>query len=131
MADFNLKPGLIGQAKTEVSDNNTALKFGSGTVNVFATPAMVALMETAAINCVDRHLPDGYSSVGTRLDIRHLAATPVGMEVAAEAELVEVDGPRLKFKVSAYDSKEKIGEGTHNRYIVKLDEFITRAREKS
>jgi len=127
---FNLKVGMLGEARTKVTEENTALKFGSGTVGVFATPAMIGLMEKASINCVEGYIPEGFSSVGTKIDIRHLAPTPIGMEVAAEAELVEIDGPKLKFKVQAYDGKEKIGEGMHNRYIIKLDEFLKRAEEK-
>jgi len=130
MTDFNLKPGTQGQAATRVTDENTAIKFGSGTVRVFATPAMVGLMEAAAINCVDSKLPQGYSSVGTKVDIRHIAATPVGMKVTAKADLIEVDGAKLKFKIEAYDDMEKIGEGTHSRYVVKLDDFISKAESK-
>jgi predicted thioesterase len=130
MEDFNLKTGTVGEARTEVTEANTALKFGSGTVKVFATPAMIGLMEKASINCVDNRLPEGFASVGTRVDVRHLAATPIGMNVAAEAELIEIDGRKLKFKVEAFDGKEKIGEGTHNRYIVKLDEFMVSAEKK-
>jgi len=130
VVEFNLRKGMIGQAKTKVTGENTALKFGSGTVKVFATPAMIGLMEAAAIKCVDSYLPEGFSSVGTKIDIRHIAATPVGMEVAAEAELTDVEGSKLKFRVEAYDGKEKIGEGTHSRYIVKLDDFIQKAQSK-
>ena len=130
MAEFNLRPGIQGQAITRVTDENTALRFGSGTVRVFATPAMVGLMEAAAINCVDSKLPQGYSSVGTKVDIRHIAATPVGMSVTARAELTEVDGAKLKFRIEAYDDIEKIGEGTHSRFVVNLDDFISRAESK-
>jgi len=131
MTDFNLKVGMVGEARTKVTEDNTALKFGSGSVKVFATPAMIGLMEAAAINCIDNYLPKGYASVGTKVEVKHLAATPIGMEVAAEAELLEVDGPKIKFKVSAYDGKEKIGEGLHYRYIVKLDDFLKKANEKA
>ncbi len=131
MIDFNLKVGMIGEARTKVTEDNTALKFGSGSVKVFATPAMIGLMEAAAINCIDSYLPKGYASVGTKVEVKHLSATPIGMEVAAEAELLEVDGPKIKFKVSAYDGKEKIGEGLHYRYIVKLDDFLKKANEKA
>ena len=130
MNDFGLKVGMTGEARTMVTAENTALKFGSGTVNVYATPAMIWLMEKACVNCVDSSLPKGFSSVGTKVEIKHLAATPIGMEVVAEAELIESDGPRLKFRVTAYDSKEKIGEGTHSRYIIKLDEFQKKAESK-
>lgn len=130
MIDIDLKTGMLGEARTRVTEDNTALKFGSGSIKVFATPAMIGLMEKASINCVDNFLPDGYASVGTRVDVRHLAATPVGMEVAAEAKLIEIDGFKLKFNVAAFDGSEKIGEGIHNRYIVKLDDFLKKASNK-
>jgi fluoroacetyl-CoA thioesterase len=130
MNDFGLKAGMIGEARTMVTEENTALKFGSGTIKVYATPAMIGLMEKASINCVEGSLPEGFSSVGTKVEVKHLAATPIGMEVAAEAELLEADGPKLKFRITAHDGKEKIGEGTHSRYIVKLDEFLKKAESK-
>lgn len=130
MNDFGLKTGMTGEARTMVTEENTALKFGSGTIKVFATPAMIGLMEKASINCVDSSLPEGFASVGTKVEIKHLAATPIGMEVSAGAELLEADGPKLKFRITAYDGKEKIGEGTHSRYIVKLDEFLKKAESK-
>jgi fluoroacetyl-CoA thioesterase len=130
MNDFGLKAGMIGEARAVVTEENTALKFGSGTIKVYATPAMIGLMEKASINCVEKSLPEGFSSVGTKVEIKHLAATPIGMEVAAEAELLEADGPKLKFRITAHDGKEKIGEGTHSRYIVKLDEFLKKAESK-
>lgn len=129
--DFNIKVGNKGQAKSVVTESNTALEFGSGSVNVFATPAMVGLMEKAAIDAVDRFLPEGYASVGTSLKIRHMAATPIGVNVIAEAKLVEMDGPKLKFNVEAFDNSGKIGEGTHSRYIVKLADFMRKAESKS
>ncbi|MGM0368302.1 MAG: thioesterase family protein [Actinomycetota bacterium] len=130
MQDINLKVGLSGTARTQVNQNNTAVAYGSGNVDVFATPAMVGLMEKAAIEAVDRNLPEGFASVGTRVDIKHLAATPIGMSVTANAILVEAEGPKLKFKVEAYDGKEKIGEGIHSRYVVNLDDLRRRANEK-
>ena len=130
MNDFNLKIGMLGEARTKVVYENTALKYGSGTVSVFATPAMIALMESASINSVDRYLPKGYATVGTKVEIKHIAATPIDMKVIARAELMEIDGPKLKFKIEAYDEKEKIGEGTHARYIIKLDDFIKKVESK-
>jgi len=130
MSDFNLKIGMLGKASTKVTDENTAIKYGSGTANVFATPAMIGLMENASINSVDSYLPKGYATVGTKVEIRHIAATPIGMEVIAHSELMEIDGPKLKFKIEAYDEKEKIGEGTHTRYIINWDEFIKKVEGK-
>ncbi len=130
MDDTNLKSGLTGQAVATVTDENTALKFGSGTVTVFATPAMVGLMEKAAINSVDSILPPGFATVGTHLDITHLAATPLSMIVTAKAELIEADGKKLVFKVEAFDEVEKIGEGLHTRYIIQLEKFLDRTNKK-
>ena len=131
MNDFNLKIPMYGEARTRVSSENTALKFGSGSVDVFGTPAMIALMEEASINTVDRSLPEGYATVGIDLNVKHIAATPKGMNITASSELVEVDGKRLVFKVEAFDEVEKIGEGTHQRFIIRLDTFRDRVQNKS
>ncbi len=130
MNDFNLKALMHGEARTRVTGENTALKFGSGKVDVFGTPAMIALMEEASINTVDKKLPEGFATVGTELSIKHIAATPKGMNITASAELTEIDSKRLVFKVEAFDELEKIGEGTHQRYIIELDKFKNRAQEK-
>ena len=131
MNDFNLRVPMHGEARTQVTGDNTALKFGSGSVDVFGTPAMVALMEEASINTVDKKLPEGFATVGIELSIKHIAATPKGMNITASAELLEIDGKRLVFKVEAFDEVEKIGEGTHQRYIIELDKFKSRAQNKS
>lgn len=120
--------GLKGRSETVVSKANTANSVGSGLLEVFSTPMMIALMENAAINAL-RLEPD-QSSVGTYLDVRHLAATPVGMKVWAEAEVVEADGRRLVYKIEAYDEKEKIGEGRHERFIVQSEKFMKKANSK-
>ena len=124
------RPGLVGEARVMVDATNLASAFGTNAVEVYATPALVALIENAAIKAVDHLLPSGSSTVGTHLDLRHLAATPPGLEVWARAELVEVEGRRLKFKVEAFDPSEKIGEGTHERFIVDLGRLIARAQAK-
>ncbi len=113
-----------------VEERDTAVSFGSGMVRVYATPMMIGLMENASLKAVDTHLPEGFATVGTHLDVKHMAATPVGMEVKAEAELIEVEGKKLKFKIVAFDEKEKIGEGFHSRYIIRVDKFIQSADEK-
>lgn len=128
--EFKLHKGLNAKIETIVTEKDTAMNFGSGGVAVYATPMMIGLMENAALSAVDLHLPKGYATVGTHLDVKHLAATPVGMKVYATAELVEVDGRRLVFKVEAYDEKEKIGEGYHERYIINLEKFIAKAKSK-
>jgi predicted thioesterase len=128
--EFKLHVGLNSKIETIVKEKDTAANFGSGGVEVFATPMMIGLMENAALSAVDLHLPKGYATVGTHLDVKHLAATPVGVKVYATAELVDIDGKRLVFKVEAYDEKEKIGEGMHERYIINLDKFLQKAAEK-
>jgi len=106
----NLQPGLTGSTEILVGTRDTAPHVGSGKVKVLATPVMVSLMEEAALNAVEGLLPAGHQTVGTRLDISHTAATPVGMRVTARAELTNVEGRRLTFRVSASDEKEVIGE---------------------
>ena len=126
----NLEPGLSGKAERVVSGADTALEIGSGSVPVFATPMLVALMECAAINSLDGLLPEGLTTVGTKIDISHTAATPVGMTVTAHASLLEVDRKRLVFEVSAEDGSGEVGKGRHERFIVDKEKFISRARGK-
>jgi len=125
-----LKVGLTFETKKIVEEADTAAKFGSGGVYVFATPMMIGIMENAAMNCVAKALGEGESTVGVHLDVKHLAATPMGMEVRAVAELVEVDGKKLRFKVEAFDEMDKIGEGTHDRFIINVDKFMKRIEAK-
>jgi predicted thioesterase len=126
-----LQPGLTGKKSDKVTTNNTAISYGSGGAAVYATPAMVGLMEAACLSIVDPLLPDGLSTVGISLNLRHLAATPVGMSVTAQAELLTVSGKKLTFSVQAFDDKEKIGEGTHERYIIELNKFLQKAAAKA
>ena len=126
----NLEPGLTGKAERVVSGADTALEIGSGSVPVFATPMLVALMECAAINSLGSLLPEGLTTVGTKIDISHTAATPVGMTVTAQARLLEVDRKRLVFEVSAEDGSGEVGKGRHERFIVDKEKFISRARGK-
>jgi predicted thioesterase len=119
-----LETGLTGEATTTVVYENTAAHVGAGGVEVFATPMMIALMENAAWRAVANGLEAGYVTVGTLVNVRHLAATPLGQKVRATAELVEIDGRRLVFKVEAYDEQQKIGEGFHERFIVHLERFL-------
>lgn len=125
-----LKPGVTGESKTMVSEKNTAIAYGSGGVSVFATPAMIGLMENAALNSVQTLLAEGLTTVGTKVDVQHLAATPMGLEVVAKSELIEVDGKRLVFKVEAFDVKDKVGEGLHERFIVDMAKFMERTNSK-
>ncbi|GIL16075.1 MAG: thioesterase [Chloroflexota bacterium] len=127
--DTNLA-GLVGEATQVVALEQTAAFWDSGLVAAFATPALVALLENAAFNAVRTALGAGQTTVGTELNIKHLAATPVGMTVRARAETLEHDGRKLVFKVEAWDDVEKIGEGTHTRFIVDLERFNQRFEEK-
>ncbi len=121
---MSLKLGMTGEAATVVAHENTAARVGAGGVEVFGTPMMIALMEQASWQSVANDLEPGYVTVGTLVNVRHLAATPLGQRVRATAELVEIEGRRLLFKVEAFDEKQKIGEGQHERFIVNLDRFM-------
>jgi len=121
-----LEIGLRGEASLVVGPRDTAEALGAGGVAVFGTPLMINLMENAAWHAVQPLLDDGETTVGTSVNVRHLAATPPGMRVVATAELVEMDGRRLVFRVSARDERQLIGEGTHERARVRLDRFLAR-----
>lgn len=123
---MQLTLGMTGEATTMVVYENTAAAVGAGGVKVFGTPLMIALMENAAWHTVASALDEGNVTVGTLVNVRHLAATPIGQKVRATAELVEIDGRRLVFNVAAYDEQRKIGEGQHERSIVHLERFLTR-----
>lgn len=126
-----LRTGLVGEAQVVVGRSDLASAVGSGSVDVFGTPAMIALLESAAINAVDHLLPEGQATVGTHLDVRHLAPTPLGATVRARAELVAVNGRRLMFQVEAFDPVDKIGEGTHERAVVEVARLVARAAAKT
>jgi predicted thioesterase len=126
----DLVAGLQGTAELLVGEEHTAPHVGSGRVHVLATPVMINLIEAAALAAVEHLLPAGHQSLGTHLDVRHIAATPVGMRVHAGAELVKVDGRMLAFRVWAGDEKESIGDGTHERVVVNVARFDKRVQEK-
>ena len=121
-----LEVGLKYQSRVVVSEDNTALKLGSGDMTVFATPAMIALMENAAMNAVAEHLDAGATTVGTMMKSSHIKASAVGAIITAEAELVAVEGRRLSFVVKAWDEKGTIGEGEHERFIVDRERFLSK-----
>lgn len=125
-----IQPGLVGEIETTVTPEHTALHLGSGQVAVLATPHMIRLMETAAVQAVDPILPDGYCTVGVHLDVSHRAATPVGMKLTTTARLVTVDGRKLTFEVTSTDEREVVGEGTHRRMIVEVARFKQRTESK-
>ena len=122
--------GMKGEVSTLVEREDTAYEVGSGSLLVYATPCMVALMEGAACEAIAEALPEGKTSVGTELNIRHLAATPVGLEVRAEAEVTEVDGNSITFQITAYDEAGKIGEGIHKRAVITAQRFLDKVYAK-
>lgn len=123
-----LKPGLTGTAATIVRETNTALAMGSGSLLVFATPSMIALMEQAACNAVAAYLDDESSSVGTLINITHDAATGMGKKVTATAILKEVQGRKLIFEITAADEDKQIGKGTHERFIINKEKFMAKLK---
>ena len=127
---MSIEIGMKGRAETLVAPDNTAQAAGSGLLPVFATPWMAALMENAAVQAVQGALSPEEGTVGTRLDVTHDAATPIGLTVWAEAELTAVEGRKLTFAVSAYDQRERIGGGTHERFVIKPEKFLARAQAK-
>ncbi len=118
-----VKLGIKGKEEIIVTDELTAAHIGSGLVRVFATPMMIALMEKTCANSVAAHLEEGQGTVGTHVNVSHCSATPVGMRVYCESELVEVDRRRLVFRVAAYDERGLIGEGSHERFIIDSAKF--------
>jgi fluoroacetyl-CoA thioesterase len=126
----DLHIGLKGSADLVVGVEHTAPHVGSGRVPVLATPVMINVIEAAALAAVEHLLPAGHQSLGIHLDIRHFAATPVGMRIRATAELVSVDGRTLGFRVEAHDEKEPIGEGAHQRVVVNVARFDQRVQKK-
>ena len=132
MADFSkLTPGLTGTATAVVTDPLMAPHAGSGSAPVYASPSMIALMEGAAVDCVEKLLPRDHISLGTQLDVQHIAATPKGLTVTAHATLTAIDGRKLTFTVEAHDGVETIGKGTHSRVVVDSPRFMARLDAKA
>ena len=125
-----MNTGIKGLKEITVTKELTAISVGSGELEVYATPAMIALMEGTASESVKAELEEGQGSVGTSIAIKHLAATPVGMRVRCESELVDVDGRKLVFNLVVYDEKDKIGEGTHERFIISNEKFQNKTNSK-
>lgn len=126
----SLQPGLSAEVKIIVGETTTAAYLGSGSIPVYGTPALITLMENAAVTALEDHLPPGYTSVGGQIDLRHMAATPVGMQVYARAELTEVKGRKLSFHIQAWDEVEQVGEANHVRYLVNEETFMTKVKSK-
>ena len=122
--------GLKHTIKETVTPDKTAATVGSGLLPVYATPAMIALMEKCASECVAPYIEDGKSSVGTMLNVKHLAASPIGIEITCTATLTEVDGRRLVFSLEASDEKGPIGEGTHERFVIDVERFMAKCNSK-
>jgi fluoroacetyl-CoA thioesterase len=125
-----LNPGRSGRSELVVGEEHTAPRVGSGLVHVLATPVMINLFEAAALDAVDQHLPAGYQSLGTVLNVRHIAATPVGMKVFALARIIKVEGRTVFLAVEARDEKELIGDGLHERVVVNVEKFSLRVARK-
>ncbi len=125
-----IRPGLAGSASLVVAEEHTAPRVGSGRVHVLATPVMINLIEAAALEAVEQLLPAGHQSLGTLLNVRHIAATPVGMRVTARAEVIAVEGRSIRFRVEAHDERELIGEGEHERVVVNVAKFDQRVQRK-
>lgn len=125
-----METGIKNVVEIKVNDGNTAAAMGSGTLAVFATPAMIALIEETAWQSVVPYLEDGQCTVGTKLDISHVSPTPVGMAVRCETELIGVDGRCLKFKADVFDETGLIGTGIHERFIVYSEKFQAKADGK-
>lgn len=125
-----LEAGLTGNMTWIVKEDMTAAKVGSGLVAVFSTPSLVALLESAAVAALEGQLEEGYTSVGTHIDVHHLAATPVGMVVHAEAILLTVEGRKLTFEIEAWDEVEPIGRAAHDRFIVNQERFVAKTAQK-
>lgn len=128
---LNLPAGLKGMAELVVGEQHTAPRIGSGRIRVLATPVMINLIESAALAAIEQSLPEDHQSLGTHLDVTHVAATPVGMRVRATAEVVRVEGRTVYFKVRAEDERELIGEGSHERVVVNLERFDKRVQDKA
>ena len=125
-----ITPGLSGSADIVVGPEHTAPFVGSGRIAVLATPVMINLIEAAALAAVEHLLPAGHQSLGIKLEVSHIAATPVGLRVTATAEVLQVEGRTVTFRVEAHDEFEPIGGGTHQRVVVSVERFIERVRRK-
>ncbi len=130
MNDAALAPGLTGTAELVVAEEHTAPRVGSGKIHVLATPVMINVIEAAALAAVEHLLPPGHQSLGVHLDVKHIAATPVGMKIRATAEVIAVEGRAIRFRVRAEDEREEIGSGEHERVVVNVERFDKRVQRK-
>lgn len=128
--EYNLKIGLKAEKELKVTYNETAKNINSGLLEVLSTPSTIALMESSAVDAVQQYLPEGYSTVGISVNIEHIAATPVGMLITSKAELINIEGRKLKFKIQTFDERELISEGVHERFIVDNERFVNKTNNK-
>ena len=126
--EFNISNGMKTTLEITVGKEDTARSYGSGAVDVFATPAMIALMEKAAKSVVDEYLQEDFTTVGISISTNHIKATPIGMKVKCEATVENVDAKKIEFKVIAWDEVGKIGEGSHTRYIINIEKFMSKLK---
>lgn len=122
--ELNIQIGFKGKKKLVVATENTAIHYGSGLVEVFATPAMIALMETTALESIEQYLPEGFTTVGTEVCVKHIHASDVGSVLLCESRLNEINGRKLVFEVSVWDEELLVGHGTHTRFVVDKQKFI-------
>jgi len=127
--DINLEKGIERTEEITVGEKDLATVLGSGSVGVFSTPSMIALMERTSLKLVQQYLPEGHTTVGIEVSVKHLRATPPGMKVSCRSKLVGVDGKKLTFELESSDERGRIGEGSHVRYIVETDRFVKKAKE--
>lgn len=125
-----IRIGLTHERTVRVTEHNVAESYGSGYLPVYATPAMIALMEAAACDALQPYLEEGTTTVGTAVNIVHLAPSPIGMEITARAELIAIDRKKFTFKVEAFDRTGKIGEGTHERFVIRIADFLAKSEAK-
>ena len=122
--------GKSATVTTTVADRNTAKAVGSGSLDVFATPMMIALMEQAACECIASSLEPGQTSVGTQINVAHTAATPLGATISATAKITSVDGRKISFMVTAHDGVNEIGNGTHERFVIDAERFMNKLEQR-
>ncbi len=129
--NLDIVAGVIGKATLMVADEHTAPRVGSGKIHVLATPVMINVIEAAALDAIESALPAGHQSLGTQLNVSHIAATPVGMRITATATVTKVDGRKVHFTVDVHDERDLIGQGTHERVVVNVEKFDLRVQEKT
>ena len=128
--NLSIAVGISGESTLLVGDEHTAARVGSGRIGVLATPVMINAIEAAALACCEALLPEGHQSLGTQLNISHIAATPVGMRIVARATVTRVEGRKVSFLIQVHDERDLIGEGTHERVVVNVAKFDLRVQEK-